>query len=181
MSPIAEYTGKMPVLLFMKTILIALFAALPLFVSAEPLLISAKVLDRAANGAAIRGLFVYPAVVLESGEKASMHIGPDLQFPIGTQKVDLGDGVSKTETIYEIIPVGFSFTLSYTLKDGIVSYTGKGTSKMSLGTDGQTSETASRDIIFYGKTELGGLVEAQLTGPDGNVEDFAFHFGPTPE
>jgi hypothetical protein len=165
----------------MKKILIACIAALPLLVSAEPLLISAKVLDRASSGAAIRGLYVYPSVVLEPGEKASMHIGPELQFPIGEQKIDLGNGVSKMETIYETVPVGFSFTLSYTLKDGVVSYTGKGTSKMSLGTDSQTSETASRDIIFYGKTELGGLVEAQLTGPDGNVEDFAFHFGPAPD
>jgi hypothetical protein len=165
----------------MKNILITVMAVLPLLVSAEPLLISAKVLDRADNGASIRGLYVYPAVVLESGESASMHIGPELQFPVGTQKVDLGDGVSKMETSFEVIPVGFTFTLSYTLKDGIVSYTFKGTSKMSLGTDGQTSETASRDIIFYGEIELGGLVEAQFAGPDGNVEDFAFHFGPAPD
>jgi hypothetical protein len=52
---------------------------------------------------------------------------------------------------------------------------------MSLGVADQTSETASREIIFYGKTELGGLVEAQFTGPDGTVEDIAFHFGPAPE
>ncbi|MDQ8208510.1 hypothetical protein QEH52_13380 [Coraliomargarita sp. SDUM461003] len=165
----------------MQKILIACLAAAPLFVSAEPLLISAKVLDRADNGAAIRGLYVYPSVLLDSGESASMHIGPKLQFPVGEQRVDLGEGVSKMETIYETVPVGFSFTLSYILKDGIISYTGKGTSKMSLGIDGQTSETASRDILFYGKTELGGLVEAQLTGPDGNVEDFVFHFGPAPD
>ncbi|MDQ8194467.1 hypothetical protein QEH59_08515 [Coraliomargarita sp. SDUM461004] len=165
----------------MRKILIACLAVLPFFVSAEPLLISAKVLDRADNGAAIRGLYVYPSVVLESGEQASMHIGPELRFPVGEQQVDLGDGVSKMETIYETIPVGFSFTLSYTLKDGIISYTGKGTSKMSLGIDGQTSETASRAILFYGETELGGLVEAQFTGPDGNVEDFVFHFGPAPD
>jgi hypothetical protein len=165
----------------MKTILIAFLAALPLFLSAEPLLVTAKVLDRADNGSAIRSLYVYPSVVLEPGEKASMHIGPELQFPVGTQKVDLGDGVSKEETIYEVIPVGFSFTLSYTLKGGIISYSAKGTSIMSLGVADQTSETASREIIFYGKTELGGLVEAQFTGPDGTVEDIAFHFGPAPE
>ncbi|WPJ94280.1 hypothetical protein SH580_12625 [Coraliomargarita algicola] len=165
----------------MKKILNVCMLLLPLWGTAEPLLISAKVLDRAQNGAAIRGLYVYPSVVLEPGEKASLHIGPELQFPVGEHKVDLGEGVSKMETIYDTVPVGFSFTLSYTLKDGVISYTGKGSSKMSLGIDGQTSETASREIIFYGKTELGGLVEAQLTGPDGNLEDFAFHFGPAPE
>jgi hypothetical protein len=167
--------------IIMKNILIVCLAALPLFVSAEPLLISAKVLDRADDGRAIRGLYVYPSVVLEPDESASLHVGPELQFPIGQQRVDLGDGVSKMETVYETVPVGFSFTLSYTVEGGVVSYTGKGTSKMSLGTDGQNSETASRDIIFYGETELGGFVEVQLTGPDGNLEDFAFHFGPAPE
>ena len=165
----------------MKIILIAILAALPLFVSAESLQITAKVLDRAADGTAIRELYVYPSVVLESGESASMHIGPELSFPVGSRKVDLGNGVSKEETIIEVTPVGFSFTLSYTLKDGIINYRGKGASKMSLGTANQTSQTASREIIFYGKTELGGLIEAQFEGPDGTLEDIAFHFGPAPD
>lgn len=165
----------------MKTIIIAIFAALPLLVSAEPLLVTAKVLDRADDGRAIRDLYVYPSVVLEPGEKASMHIGPELQFPVGSQTVDLGEGVSKEETIYEIVPVGFNFTLSYELEDGIISYRARGTSRMSLGVANQISEIASREIIFYGQTELGGMVEARLTGPDGTTEDIAFYFGPVPE
>jgi hypothetical protein len=165
----------------MKTILISILAALPLFVSAEPLQITAKVLDRAADGSAIRELYVYPSVVLESGESASMHIGPELKFPVGSETVDLGGGVSKQEAIYEVTPVGFSFTLSYTLKEGIIDYRAKGTSKMSLGIANQTSQIASREIIFYGKVELGSLVEAQFEGPDGTVEDITIHFGPTPD
>lgn len=165
----------------MKKLLITLLAIVPFIASADPLLVTAKVLDRAADGSAIRELYVYPSVVLESGEAANMHIGPELQFPIGSQKVDLGDGVSKEETIYETIPVGFTFSLSYTLKGGIVSYAAKGVSSVSLGTVAQTSEIASKEVIFYGKSELGGLVEAQFTGPDGTVEDIAFHFGPAPE
>lgn len=166
---------------FMKKLLISLLSVLPLLAIADPLLITAKVLDRAADGSPIRELYVYPSVVLESGETANLHIGPDLQFPIGSQKVDLGDGVSKEETIYDTIPIGFSFSLSYTLQGGTVSYTAKGVSSVSLGTVSQTSEIASKEIIFYGKSELGGLVEAQFTGPDGTVEDIAFHFGPAPE
>jgi hypothetical protein len=165
----------------MKITLITLLSLLPLIASAESLLITAKVNDRAADGSAIRDLYVYPSVVLESGESASMHIGPELNFPVGTQKVEMGNGVTKTETIFETIPVGFRFTLSYTVKDGIVSYTAKGTSSVSLGTVSQTSEIASKEIIFYGKSELGGLVEAQFTGPDGTLEAIAFHFGPAPE
>jgi len=165
----------------MKKLPIALLAALPLLATADPLLVTAKVLDRAADGSAIRELYVYPSVVLESGETANLHIGPELQFPVGSQKVDLGDGVSKEETLYETIPVGFSFSLSYTLEGGIVAYTAKAVSSVSLGTAAQTSEIASKEVIFYGKSELGGLVEARFTGPDGTVEDIAFHFGPAPE
>ncbi len=165
----------------MKTLLIALLSVLPILASAESLLISAKVLDRAADGSAIRELYVYPSVVLESGETANLHIGPELNFPIGSQKVDLGDGVSKQETIFETIPVGFNFKLTYTLKDGIISYTAKAISSVSLGIDAQTSEIASKEIIFYGKTELGGLIEAQLVGPDNTLEDITIHFGPAPE
>lgn len=165
----------------MKTILLYLLAALPLVAAAEPLLISTKVLDRATDGSPIRDLYVYPSVVLDSGETANMHIGPELQFPIGSRKVDLGDGVSKQETVYETIPVGFTFTFSYTRDGGSISYMGKAVSSVSLGTAAQTSEIASKEVIFYGKSELGGLVEAQFTGPDGTVEDIAIHFGSAPD
>lgn len=165
----------------MKTIYLAFLALIPFAATAESLKITAKVLDRASDGTAIRELYVYPSVVLEPGEPASMHIGPVLSFPVGSQKVDLGNGVSKQETIFEDIPVGFHFTLSYTLKDGVISYRAKGISKMSKGIAGQTSMLASTETIFYGKTELGGLVEAELIGPDGTLEDIALHFGPAPE
>jgi Flp pilus assembly secretin CpaC len=165
----------------MKTLLITLLAAMPLIASADSFLITAKVLDRASDGSAIRELYVYPSVVLESGETAKLHIGPELQFPIGSQTVDLGNGVSKEETIYETIPVGLSFTLTYTQEEGVVAYTAKAVSKVSLGTSGEISEIASKETIFYGKTELGGIVEAQMTGGDGTPETIAFHFGPAPD
>ena len=171
----------MPMRYFMKVRLTTLLAALPLLASAEALLISAKVLDRAADGSAIRELYVYPSVALESGETANLHIGPELNFPIGSQKVDLGDGVSKEETLFETIPVGLSFTLTYTLKGGIISYNAKAISSVSLGIVEQTSEIASKEVIFYGKTELGGLIEAQLVGPNGTLEDITIHFGPAPD
>lgn len=164
------------------TLLLALFQLSALTGLAEPLLVTAKVLDRAADGSAIRDLYVYPSVVLEPGEKASMHIGAELQFPIGSKRVDLGDGVSKEETIYETIPVGFQFTLVFTQKEsGELSYQARGSSTISLGTAGQISEIESKEVIFYGTTEIGGLVEAMLEGPDGTSEAIAFYFGPTPD
>jgi hypothetical protein len=165
----------------MKTLFIAILAAMPLLASADSFLVTAKVLDRANDGSAIRELYVYPSAVMESGETANFHIGPELQFPIGSQTVDLGDGVSKEETIFETVPVGLRFALTYTYEEGIIRYTAKALSKVSLGTSGQISEIASREILFYGQTELGGLVEAEMTGADGTFETIAFHFGPSPE
>lgn len=165
----------------MKKTLLFLLVALPLTAMADPLLVTAKVLDRAQDGSAIRDLYVYPSVVLQPGEKASMHIGPDLQFPVGKERVDLGSGVSKEETIYETIPVGFQFSMIFTEKEGVLSYRAKGKSTISLGTTEQMSAIASKEVIFYGEVELGGLVEAQLEGPDGTLEDIAFYFGPAPD
>ncbi len=79
----------------MKNILITCLAVLPLLASAESLMISTKVLDRAEYGSAIRGLYIYPSVVLESGATASMHIGESYRFLVWAKKVDLGVGVSK--------------------------------------------------------------------------------------
>lgn len=165
----------------MKTLIFALLAAMPVAASAEALLITAKVLDRADNGSAIRELFVYPSAVLESGETGSIHIGPVVQVPVGTRTVDLGEGVSKEETVYEEVPIGLDFTLTYTLDNGIIDYTARAVVAVSGGTSGQVSYASSSEIVFYGQTELGGLVEAQLVGPYGTEEEIAFHFGPAPD
>lgn len=164
----------------MKSLLLTLLF-LPAFVSAEALLVSSKVLDRASNGSAIRELYIYPSAVLVAGEKGSIHIGPTLRFPVGEQRVDLGEGVSKVETVYEAVPVGLFFEMTYLLDGGVISYSAKATSKMSLGVDGQTSQIRSTETYFYGKTELGGLVEVQFEGPDGHTETLSLHFGPAPD
>lgn len=164
-----------------KSLFCFALALIPFFVSAEALQISGKVLDRASNGTAIRGLYVYPSAVLEAGELGSIHIGPTLRVSVGKKKVDLGNGVSKQETVYKEVPVGFFFELSYTIEGGVISYSAKATAKMSLGVAGQSSQMRSTETYFYGKTELGGLVEAEFVGPDGTKELVTLHFGPAPD
>jgi hypothetical protein len=166
----------------MKSLLIAFMTVCcPLLAFADSFLVTVKVQDRADDGSAIRELYVYPSAVMEPGETAKLQIGPELRFPIGSQTVDIGDGVSKEETIYETVPVGLSFALSYTYKEGVIHYTAKAVFKVSLGITGQTSEVASKEVRFYGQTELGGLVEAEMVAADGTQETIAFHFGPAPE
>ena len=163
----------------MKYPLIAFFLALPLLASAESLKISTQVLQRADDGSAIRGQFVYPSVELESGETGSMHIGRTMRYPVWVEKVDVGGGVSKDETSYEETPIGLLFSIKYTLKDGVITYSGKAMSKVTDGTFGTTTTINSTEFIFYGKTKLAELVEVQFEGADGTSEQILIHFGPT--
>jgi hypothetical protein len=108
-----------------------------------------------------------------------MHIGRDLRYPVWVEKVDLGGGVSKDETSYEETPIGLLFSIKFVVKDGVITYNGKAMSKVSKGTYGTTSNIKSSEVIFYGKTTLGELVQVQFEGADGTAEEILIHFGPT--
>ncbi len=162
----------------MKYSTVLLLALFPAFASADALKISAQVLDRANDGSAIRGQYVYPSVELESGETANVHIGNDVRYPVWTQKVDLGDGVSKDEIVYEESPIGLELSIKYELDEGIITYCGKAQSTIAKGTVNGMTLSQSVDAIFYGQTELGAVVEAAYTGPDGSEETILLHFGP---
>jgi len=72
---------------------------------AETFRIAAEVLDRADNGAAIRGQFVYPSVELSAGETGRLHVGEVLAYPVGMRTVDMGGGVTRDEPVLEESPV----------------------------------------------------------------------------
>ncbi|MGB0742920.1 MAG: hypothetical protein ACPGSB_00205 [Opitutales bacterium] len=165
----------------MKFTILTLALLLPAFVSAEALKISTQVLDRADDGSAIRGQMIYPSVELKSGETGNMHLGRMMRYPVWVEKADLGGGVSKDETSYEETPIGLLFSIKYVLKDGKITYRGKVESKVSKGTYGTSSTIKSTEVIFYGKTVLGELVQVQFEGADGTPEEILIHFGPTKE
>jgi len=165
----------------MKYSIITLALLLPVLASANALKISTQVLDRADDGSAIRGQFVYPSVELESGETGSFHIGRKMRYPVWVEKVDLGDGVSKDETRYEETPVGLLFSIKFEVKEGVITYSGKAMSKVSKGTYGTSTTIDSTEAIFYGKTKLAELVQVQFEGADGTPEEILIHFGPTEE
>jgi hypothetical protein len=165
----------------MKHTLLTLLLVLPAFALADSLKISTQVLERADDGSAIRGQFVYPSVELESGETGSMHIGRTMRYPMWVEKVNLGDGVSKNETRYEETPIGLLFSIKFTLNEGVITYSGKAMSKVTQGTFDTTTTIDSTEVIFYGKTKLGELVQVQFEGADGTPEEILVHFGPTEE
>jgi hypothetical protein len=158
---------------------LALTLLLPSLLAADALKVSTQVLQRADDGSAIRGQFVYPSVELESGETGSMHIGRTMRYPVWVEKVDMEEGVSKEETRYEETPVGLLFSIKFELNEGVITYSGKAMSKVSKGTFDTTTTIDSTEVIFYGKTELGQLVQVQFEGADGTAEEILIHFGPT--
>jgi hypothetical protein len=163
----------------MKHILLALVFFLPALATADALKISTQVLQRADDGSAIRGQLVYPSVELESGETGSMHIGRKMRYPVWVEEVDLGNGVSKDEIRYEETPIGLLFSIKFELDGGVITYNGKAMSKVSKGTFGKSTTINSTEVIFYGKTKLGELVQVQFEGADGTPEEILIHFGPT--
>ncbi len=162
----------------MKYSLLSLLILFPILAAAEALKISTQVLQRADDGSAIRGQLVYPSVELESGETGSMHIGRKVRYPVWEDKVSLAGGVSKNETRYEETPVGLLFSLKFELEQGLVTYSGKAMSKVTAGTYGKSTTIKSTEVIFYGKTRIGELVQVEFTGADGTAEEILIHFGP---
>lgn len=63
----------------------------------------------------------------------------------------------------------------------MIRYNGKVMSKVSKGTFDTTTKIDSSEVIFYGKTKLGELVQVQFEGADGTSEEILIHFGPTEE
>jgi hypothetical protein len=165
----------------MKPLSLAILSLLPFLLSADSLKVSLKVLDRADDGAAIRGVYVYPSAELASGETGRMHVGREKRYPVWVEKVDLGEGVSKEETQYEETPVGLILSVKYALNEGEITYSGKAMSKISQGTFGTSSQIRSSEVIFYGKTTIGELVQVQFEGANGMGEEILIHFGPTDE
>ena len=163
----------------MKYSLLTLCLLLPVLATAEALKISTQVLQRADDGSAIRGQLVYPSVELDSGETGSMHIGRKVRYPVWEEQLSLGGGVSKNETRHEETPVGLLFSLKFELKQGEITYSGKAMSKVTAGTFGKTTTINSSEVIFYGKTKLGELVQVEFDGADGTPEEILIHFGPT--
>lgn len=163
----------------MKSSFFALLLLLPAFAYAEALKVSAQVLQRADDGSAIRGQFVYPSVELESGETGNMHIGRQVRYPVWEEKVSLSGGVSKNEIRYEETPVGLICSIKFELKDGVITYSGKAMSKVAQGTFEKITTINATEVIFYGKTKLGELLQVQFEGADGTPEEILIHFGPT--
>ena len=59
-----------------------LFTVFSANLSADVIEITAKVLDRSEDGAAIDWKYVFPSVELESGETAALHIGETARYTV---------------------------------------------------------------------------------------------------
>jgi hypothetical protein len=165
----------------MKIKFFLIIGLLPTLACAESLKISAKVLDRGTDGAAIRGQYVYPSVELESGETGSLHIGREIRYPVWTEEVTVSDGVSREETRYEESLIGLELSIRYEMSEGQITYLGKAKSKVTRGTVSGLTLTESVEAVFHGKSRIGDVIETRYAGPDGTEEEIFLFFGPPDE
>jgi hypothetical protein len=165
----------------MRLILLPFLLLLPALLSGETLKLSARVLDRATDGSAVRGQYLYPSVQLESGETGNLHLGREVRYPVGTQRVRVGENISKKEMQYEERPIGLELSIRFEVDGGTISYLGRAKSTLTRGTVNGMTLIDSADAIFHGETRIGDVVEVRFAAPDGTEEEILLFFGPPDE
>lgn len=151
-----------------------LFSLLVSGLSADVIAVSAKVLDRAEDGAAIDWKYVFPSVDLESGETAALHIGETFRYAVwpGQQAED----AEAAAELYEDRKIGLILSLKVVADETGITYGGKAVSTVVHGTSESGCSFGSTEIVFYGKVLSGELVEVQMKGADGTLEVISLHF-----
>lgn len=165
----------------MRLISFAFLMALPALLGAEGLKISARVLDRATDGSAVRGQYLYPSVELLSGETGRLHLGREVRYPVGTLRVDAGTNITKKEMQYEERPIGLELSLRFEVVKSTITYVGKAKSTLTRGTVNGLTLIESVDAVFHGETRIGDVVEVRFEAPDGTEEEILLFFGPPDE
>jgi len=160
----------------MKSLLTSLLLFLPFTLFAEDVIVSAKVSDRARNGAAIRGQFKYPVVELESGETASVHIGEVLRYPVWMETVEVDDGMTREETVYDETPIGLVLSVKVAAEGEVITYSGKASSIVADTVTENGASVGSKEVSFLGKVGNGEMITVTMTGPDGAAEEVVLHF-----
>ena len=163
----------------MKSILLALSLSLPFCLAAQTIIVTAKVNDRSQDGSAIRGQFKYPSAELNSGDTASLHIGELLRYPVWQETVELEDGVSKDELIYEETPIGLVLGLRVAADEEGILYSGKIVSSVVNTVTATGTSLSATEVTFIGKVASGELITVTSIGPDGTPEEVALHFAVT--
>ena len=161
----------------------SLFIALTFSLLASSLsadvVVSAKVLDRAGNGTAIRNQHVYPQVALESGETASLHIGEVFRYQIAEKPAEPEEGAEPTEAVQELYAekkIGLNLSLAVTSDESGIAYRGEAASVVVNGVSDAGSSFGTSEVVFYGKVASGEMITVQMKGANGTAEVIALHF-----
>lgn len=141
--------------------------------SGEGIKVTAQVLDRADDGAAIPGKYVYPEVELESGESASLHIGKDFRYQVWDQGLDDFTGIGE---IYEDTKIGLTLALKVSESAGVIAYSGLAETVLVNGVAEGGSSVSSTRSTFFGRVNSGEIVEVAIVDAAGQREVIALHF-----
>ena len=155
----------------MKQVAVLLFAALFSFgaLTAEDIAVSARVLDRAADGTPIRGEFVFPQVELASGKTASVHIGETVRYPRWDAAPDSADAA-------EDVPTGLTLKIRADLVDDGIAYSGEVAATEVRGASSEGAGLIRSMATFRGTVESGEMISVRIESPDGVAEDVTLHF-----
>ncbi|WP_269524498.1 hypothetical protein [Coraliomargarita parva] len=160
--------------LFILNLLLAVAA------SAQTIVVSAKVNDRALDGSAIRGQFKYPSAMLESGSKGYLHIGKNLRYPVWVETVQVSDAMTKPEVSYEETPIGLELDIKVAAEGATITYSGEARVSVTRGVSEEGASYASTVVTFMGKVANDEMIAVELEGPDGTTEEILLHFGIKP-
>lgn len=139
---------------------------------AQQIQITARILDRDDQGRAELGEYVFPEVLVVSGEVANLHIGETFRYAVW----DIEAGTPPGGSGYREVPVGFILSLRATLREDRIDYGGEALSRVVEGRSDAGSSLSSKQASFYGSVEDGGIVEMRMIGGDGVVETVSLHF-----
>ena len=137
--------------------------------SAEDIAVSARVLDRNADGTPIRGEYVFPQVELASGETASVHIGESVRYP----RWDAAPGAADSA---KEVPVGLTLKIRADLAEAGIAYSGEVAAAEVRGASSGGMGLIRSIATFRGKVESGEMISVRIESPDGSAEDISLHF-----
>ena len=141
--------------------------------SGEGVKVTAQVLDRDDDGAAIQGKYVYPEVELESGESAALHVGRDFRYQVWDQGLNDFSGIGE---IYENTKIGLKLALKVSEAGGVIAYSGSAETVLVNGVADHGSSVSSTRSTFFGRVNSGEFVEVAIVDAAGQREVIALHF-----
>ncbi len=143
------------------TLCAVLLATCTSFLTAQDVVVSARLEARNADGTPISAKYVFPRAELASGEMGTMHIGEAYRY----------EGVTVVER-----DLGLVLSLTVTVDGDTVFYNGEAKSTQLVGETDSGCSFKSAEAVFAGSVDNGEMIALWLKGPSDDFEAVSLHF-----